>query len=155
VSRAGERLEFRLGDPDVLLSFGEHVFTITYRTAGQLGFFEDHDELYWNATGNDWPFVIEKASFRAKLPGREFGEGFSAVEFYTGRTGEKGQDARALPDGTVESAVPFAPERDSPSSTPGPRESSPSLRRLRPFWNGGAVPPTGRSTSPCRSSSWR
>ncbi len=65
VSRAGERLEFRLGDPDVLLSFGEHVFTITYRTAGQLGFFEDHDELYWNATGNDWPFVIEKASFRA------------------------------------------------------------------------------------------
>ncbi len=109
VSRAGERLEFRLGDPDVPLSFGEHVFTIAYRTAGQLGFFEDHDELYWNATGNDWPFVIEKASFRAKLPGRDFGEGFSAVEFYTGRTGEKGQDARALPDGTVEAAVPFAP----------------------------------------------
>ena len=72
VSRAGERLEFRLGDPDVLLSFGEHVFTITYVTAGQLGFFDQHDELYWNATGNDWPFVIEKASFRAKLPGRDF-----------------------------------------------------------------------------------
>ncbi|TDY51695.1 putative membrane protein DUF2207, partial [Aminivibrio pyruvatiphilus] len=109
VSRAGDRLEFRLGDPDVLLSFGEHVFTITYTTTGQLGFFEDHDELYWNATGNDWPFVIEKASFRANLPGRAFGEGFSAVEFYTGRTGEKGQDARALPDGIVESAAPFAP----------------------------------------------
>jgi len=70
VSRAGGSLEFRLGDPDVPLSFGEHVFTVTYRTTGQLGFFENHDELYWNVTGNDWAFPIDRASFRAKLPGK-------------------------------------------------------------------------------------
>jgi len=109
VSRAGESLEFRLGDPDVLLSFGEHVFTITYMTTGQLGFFETHDELYWNVTGNDWAFPIDRASFRAKLPGKNFGEGFSAIEFYTGKRGAKGQDARVLPDGTVESTTPYFP----------------------------------------------
>ena len=109
VSRAGERMEFRLGDPDQLLSHGAHLFEITYRTTGQLGFFAEHDELYWNVTGDDWSFAIEQASFRAKLPGREYGEGFSSVEFYTGRPGEKGRDARVLPDGTVESSTPFAP----------------------------------------------
>ncbi|MDI9369339.1 MAG: DUF2207 domain-containing protein [Synergistaceae bacterium] len=109
VSRAGERIEFRLGDPEKLLPPGEHVFEISYRTSGQLGFFTEHDELYWNVTGDDWSFVIEQASFRARLPGREYGEGFSSVEFYTGEAGEKGRDARALPDMTVESSKPFVP----------------------------------------------
>lgn len=107
--RSGANREFRLGDPDVFLSPGEHVFEITYRTEGQLGFFVNHDELYWNATGNDWTFEIEKASFRVKLPGKGFGEGFTAIEFYTGRSGEKGTAARVLPDGTVESTSSFYP----------------------------------------------
>ena len=109
VSRVGERMEFRLGDPDQLLPHGAHTFEITYRTTGQLGFFAKHDELYWNVTGDDWSFVIEQASISARLPGREYGEGFSSVEFYTGRPGEKGQDARVLPDGTVESSVAIDP----------------------------------------------
>ncbi len=70
VERIGENLDIRLGDLDKLLPHGEHRFTITYRTSGQLGFFEEHDELYWNVTGNDWVFPIEKASFRS-APSRE------------------------------------------------------------------------------------
>jgi len=103
LERVGESLDIRLGDPDIFLSHGEHLFTITYRTTGQLGFFEEHDELYWNVTGNDWVFLIESASFRMKLPGRNFGEGFTGVEFYTGKKGEQGRNARLPGDGSVES----------------------------------------------------
>ena len=109
VTRSGSDLNFRLGDPDVFLDHGEHVFEIVYRTRGQLGFFAAHDELYWNATGNEWTFEIEKVSFRARLPGKAFGEGFTNIEFYTGRTGEKGTAARVLPDGTVESTRTYFP----------------------------------------------
>ena len=58
----------RIGKPNELLPHGRHEYRITYRTARQLGFFERHDELYWNVTGNGWPFVIERASARVRLP---------------------------------------------------------------------------------------
>jgi hypothetical protein len=32
-----------------------------------VGFFDEHDELYWNATGLEWAFPIDKASARLKL----------------------------------------------------------------------------------------
>lgn len=103
VSRSGENLEYRIGDPDIIIPPGEHLFSIAYKTTGQLGFFEGHDELYWNVTGNDWAFPIEEASFRLKLPEGDYGEGFSAIEFYTGRRGDQGADARVDDDGTVRS----------------------------------------------------
>ncbi|PKL01741.1 MAG: hypothetical protein CVV55_08015, partial [Synergistetes bacterium HGW-Synergistetes-2] len=74
-----------------------------YRTSGQLGFFGEHDELYWNVTGNEWAFPIEKVSFRLRLPGRDFGADFSSIEFYTGKKGERWQDAFVTKEGTVES----------------------------------------------------
>lgn len=55
-------------DRDVDLAPGDYVFEIIYRTTGQLGFFSDHDELYWNVTGNGWAFAIEKASAEVTLP---------------------------------------------------------------------------------------
>ena len=47
---------------------GEHIYTLTYRTDRQLGFFKDHDELYWNVTGNGWAFPIDRASATVELP---------------------------------------------------------------------------------------
>ena len=52
-----------------LLANGEHIYTITYTTSRQLGFFRDHDELFWNATGNGWAFLIEHASATVRLLG--------------------------------------------------------------------------------------
>jgi hypothetical protein len=37
-----------VGRQDVFLERGEYTYDITYRTDRQLGFFEEHDELYWN-----------------------------------------------------------------------------------------------------------
>lgn len=56
------------GNDDFLPTPGEFTFSIHYRTTRQLGFFPDHDELYWNAIGPGWMFPIDKASARVTLP---------------------------------------------------------------------------------------
>jgi hypothetical protein len=57
-----------LGNPNALVSNGRHVYTITYTTNRQLGFYKDHDELFWNATGNGWDFFIDHTSAVVHLP---------------------------------------------------------------------------------------
>ncbi|HET7108789.1 MAG TPA: DUF2207 domain-containing protein [Candidatus Acidoferrum sp.] len=57
-----------LGNPNVLVSPGRHVYAITYSTNRQLGFYKDHDELFWNVTGNGWEFPIDAASATVHLP---------------------------------------------------------------------------------------
>ncbi len=56
-----------VGDDDQLLSHGTHTYVISYQTR-QLRFFSDHDEVYWNATGNAWAFPIEQATASVVLP---------------------------------------------------------------------------------------
>ena len=57
-----------IGNPGEYLSPGKYSYTIEYMTTRQLGFFDDHDELYWNVTGNGWAFSIERASATVRLP---------------------------------------------------------------------------------------
>ena len=51
-----------LGDPNAMVPPGRHVYTLTYAINRQLGFFSDHDELFWNVTGLGWNFRIDHAS---------------------------------------------------------------------------------------------
>src|SRR5215472_8289816 len=62
----GVRVYF--GDKDVLVSHGIHTYVFIYETNRQLGFFKDHDELYWNATGVGWIFPIDVATVTVVLP---------------------------------------------------------------------------------------
>jgi uncharacterized membrane protein len=41
---------------------------LTYRVSNGLRFFDEHDELYWNVTGDEWEVPIESASAHVKLP---------------------------------------------------------------------------------------
>jgi uncharacterized membrane protein YgcG len=84
----------RIGRAEVMLPPGRHTYEISYRTARQLGFFEQHDELYWNVTGNGWDFAIERASAKVTLP-RSVPAAQLAVEAYTGPQGAQGRDWRA------------------------------------------------------------
>ncbi|NCC24441.1 MAG: DUF2207 domain-containing protein [Deltaproteobacteria bacterium] len=82
-----------LGDPDVMVPVGEHTYVIEYRTTRQLGFFENHDELYWNVTGTDWNFPILKAVARVHLPqGADVASLPLPPDAYTGPFGAKGRD---------------------------------------------------------------
>ena len=49
----------RIGDADVFLARGPHRYTIRYSMSRMARTFEDHDELFWNVTGNYWNFPIE------------------------------------------------------------------------------------------------
>jgi uncharacterized membrane protein YgcG len=63
---------------------------LRYRVANGLRFFEEHDELYWNVTGNDWDVPIGHARARVLLPAEATGLRATA---YTGAYGARGTDA--------------------------------------------------------------
>jgi uncharacterized membrane protein YgcG len=67
----------------------EYTYTLHYRTTRQLGFFPDHDELYWNAIGTGWVFPIESAAVLVRLPSAVPIASLHA-EGYTGPQGAKG-----------------------------------------------------------------
>lgn len=92
-----------LGDKNTLVEPGEHSYTIEYATNRQLGFFDDHDELYWNVTGNGWIFPIDHASATVTLAARVPRSSIRA-EGYTGRQGSKAHDLETSvdADGVVE-----------------------------------------------------
>jgi len=50
-----------IGAEDVLIDPGQHEYTIVYTTDRQLTFLGDHDELFFNITGNGWSFPIDSA----------------------------------------------------------------------------------------------
>jgi hypothetical protein len=45
-----------------------HTIVLTYEVANALRFFDGHDELYWNVTGDEWEFPIRRASAEIVLP---------------------------------------------------------------------------------------
>jgi uncharacterized membrane protein YgcG len=66
------------------------TITLHYSVKNGLRFFEDHDELYWNVTGDDWDVPIENASVQILLPSGV--TGIRASEF-TGSYGSRAQNA--------------------------------------------------------------
>ncbi len=86
-----------IGDADHLLPPGEYTYTIKYHTNRQLGFFPDHDELYWNATGNGWAFPIDSATASVVLPAKVPADKVK-LEVYTGPQGSKAHNATAEVD---------------------------------------------------------
>jgi uncharacterized membrane protein len=44
------------------------TISIEYTVSDALRFFEDHDELYWNVTGDEWDVPIQSADARIVLP---------------------------------------------------------------------------------------
>ena len=88
---AGNGVRVYIGDEDVIIPIGPHAYQITYRTERQLGYFADHDELYWNVTGNGWGFEIGSASASVRLPqGVDLGK--VTAELFTGPPGSTQRD---------------------------------------------------------------
>jgi len=66
-SRTGGNVSLKIGDPNKTIT-GAHTYVITYEVEGTLEEFSDHDELYWNVTGNEWKVPIETSSVRLLFP---------------------------------------------------------------------------------------
>ncbi|WP_188569615.1 DUF2207 domain-containing protein [Youhaiella tibetensis] len=80
----------RIGNPDVYLRNGMHTYEIRYTMTRMARSFQDHDELYWNVTGNYWNFPIIEASASVTLP-----EG-AVISNLVGYTGPVGSNERAV-----------------------------------------------------------
>lgn len=68
IAKLSNGVRVYLGNRDQLLAAREHTFVLTYKTSKQLGLFSDHDELYWNVTGNAWRYPINSTVAMVKLP---------------------------------------------------------------------------------------
>lgn len=69
------------------------VVDITYSSPNAVRYFDDHDEFYWNVTGNDWPVPIDHASALVSLP--EAAAGGLRAQAFTGFYGSHDRDASA------------------------------------------------------------
>jgi len=67
VENNGSYVSIRIGDPNRTVT-GVHTYILTYRVRGSLNAFADHDELYWNAVGNQWDVPIDQATVRVSAP---------------------------------------------------------------------------------------
>ena len=121
----------RIGDPDTEIT-GRHTYEIVYRVQGAMNGFADHDELFWNAIGDQWEQSIGEMNVRVSGPA-----GITRVACFQGTFGSttpcgqaqitKKGDAvfsqsnlpafqamsvvTAMPPGTVESTAPILDER--------------------------------------------
>lgn len=101
----------RIGRSEVLLPRRPTIYEIRYRTARQIGFFDDHDELFWNVTSYASPFPIEKSRVDIDLPS---GADIAKAAAYAG------------PQGTLKGDVLI-------ESATGTRFSARTSKRLAPY----------------------
>jgi uncharacterized membrane protein YgcG len=95
--RNGQRVYF--GSANRYIESGEHTYVFRYKASRMLGFFAEHDELYWNVTGFDWAFPIDTASatvsFAFDVPASEVSH-----EAYTGSYGASERNYTSGVDGS-------------------------------------------------------
>lgn len=63
VFRSRGYVKIKIGDKDKFVT-GQKTYIISYKVKRAINYFDDHDELYWNVTGNEWSVAIEKAKTR-------------------------------------------------------------------------------------------
>jgi uncharacterized membrane protein YgcG len=71
---------------------------LRYRVRNGLKFFEEHDELYWNVTGDEWEVPIERARAVVRLPSGVTG---LRAHAFTGGYGSQESAATVTVAGTV------------------------------------------------------
>ena len=70
---------------------------INYIVRNGIRYFEDHDEFYWNVTGNDWPVPIDHAEAHVYLPKQAAGT--LRAQAFTGVYGSAQRDATSEVNG--------------------------------------------------------
>lgn len=87
--REGRYLKFKIYVPAA--EDATRTIVLHYRVLDAIRFFADHDELYWNVTGDEWENPINLVTAHLELP--EGVTGLHAIA-YTGIIGSRAQDAQ-------------------------------------------------------------
>ncbi len=95
-SRQGHYLKWKIYVDDA--TDAERTIHLHYVVRNGLKFFEDHDELYWNVTGDAWDEPLGDASAQILLP-----QGVTGVRTneFTGSYRSRGQDAEVTASGST------------------------------------------------------
>src|ERR1700733_3511329 len=91
-STANGLRDLKISIPDAINA--TRTVEIDYTVRDGMRFFEDHDEFYWNVTGNDWPVPIDHASANVAFP--ESAAGSLRAQAFTGVYGSAERGASAL-----------------------------------------------------------
>ncbi len=97
-SRQGHYLKWKIYIDDA--TDVERTIRVHYQVRDGLKFFEDHDELYWNVTGDEWDVPLGDASAQIMLPAGVTGV---RTNEFTGSYGSRAQNASvSASDNTIE-----------------------------------------------------
>ena len=114
-SRHGNDVDLKIYVPNAADTV--RTVVIRYRVDHGLRFFEDHDELYWNVTGDQWPYPIGAARVKVTLPGQLVNVRANA---FIGAAGSKERAASITIDGVAhEPDDAFKPAGESPPPDSG------------------------------------
>ncbi|HET6142896.1 MAG TPA: DUF2207 domain-containing protein, partial [Candidatus Acidoferrales bacterium] len=95
-SRQGHYLKWKIYIDDA--TDADRTIHLHYLVRNGLKFFEDHDELYWNVTGDAWDVPINDASAQILLPAGATGVRTNVL---TGSFGSKAHGGEASTSGSV------------------------------------------------------
>ena len=90
--KQGNVVHIRIGDSKKYVK-GIQTYVITYTVENALLFFDNHDELYWNVTGNYWLAPIKEASALVTLSVKNKSHNLWA-SCYTGVLGSRESECR-------------------------------------------------------------
>lgn len=92
IAKSNGKVKIKIGDPDETIS-GVYTYIINYQVNRVINFFNDHDELYWNVTGNGWAVPIDRTGIIIKLPPGAKAEDIEA-RCFTGKLGSIEQNCQ-------------------------------------------------------------
>ena len=95
-SREQHYIKFKVWIPGA--ANATRTIVLRYHVTNGLRFFDEHDELYWNVTGNEWDVPLRAATARIELPSGA--EGVRAIAF-NGAYGSTAQDAKVDTSGSA------------------------------------------------------
>lgn len=90
----GNGVRVYFGTADRLLPVGPHEYEFSFVSNRQLGFFDDHDELYFNVIGPGWQFPIDRGVATISLP-FDVPDGQLQTRTYSGAYGAAQSNAQA------------------------------------------------------------
>src|SRR5436190_2973641 len=95
-SRQGADIKYKIWIPGA--ANATRTIVLRYRATNGLRFFGEHDELYWNITGDEWEVPVHAASAEIDLPANT--PGVRAIAF-NGVYGATARDAKVMIDGDI------------------------------------------------------
>ncbi|NMB69905.1 DUF2207 domain-containing protein [candidate division WWE3 bacterium] len=94
IEKAGKYYQVKIGDANITIT-GNHQYIISYDVYGALTYFKDHDEFYWNVSGNEWEVPISMATASVAFEPYMEERDLKSI-CYTGTQGSTAQNCQSI-----------------------------------------------------------